>query len=153
MEYTVLVISDALEDFERMRSWFSGLNCRVKGIRSVVGAPAVIVQEQYAVIAVCIRENYSALFRLYEAIRTSKTNAATPLIILADYGIQATLSHNIRFSDTRIVGLSVTGEHITKIIKDILGIVDKKPEKAKESKEDADDENTEFASEKASDIY
>ena len=120
MNNTVLLISELLQDLNRMKDWFPD-NYRIKGVNSFSAVPNALRSEMPGLIVLRIR-SLEDFFRTYEMLRTSVSNADTPLIAIADIGLQTALAKNVSLKDTRIVGSSVTDDNMKKIILDFAGI-------------------------------
>lgn len=120
MNKTVLLISELLQDLNRMKDWFPD-DYRIKGVNSFSAVPNALRSEMPGLIVLRIR-GLEDFFHTYEMLRTSVSNADTPLIAIADIGLQTALAKNVSLKDTRIVGSSVTDENMKKIILDVAGI-------------------------------
>ncbi len=119
MNKTVLLISELLQDLNRMKDWFPD-NYRIKGVNSFSAVPNALRSELPGLIVLRIR-SLEDFFHTYEMLRTSVNNSDTPLIAIADIGLQTALAKNVSLKDTRVVGSSVTDENMQRIIKEIIG--------------------------------
>lgn len=119
MNKTVLLISELLQDLNRMKDWFPD-DYRIKGVNSFSAVPNALRSELPGLIVLRIR-SLEDFFHTYETLRTSVNNSDTPLIAIADIGLQTALAKNVSLKDTRVVGSSVTDENMKRIIKEIIG--------------------------------
>ena len=119
MEKTALLISDQLQDLNRMKNWFpKGIT--VKGINTFSAVPSALRSELPSLIIVRVRD-FGDFFSAYEAIRTTPV----PLIAIADIAIGDALKDNVLLKNTTLMGSSVTDGYMKKIISDEMGIHDK----------------------------
>ena len=118
MRKTILLISELLQDLNRMKNWFPD-DCTIKGINSYTAVPNALRSELPDVICLRIR-NPEDFFQVYEQLRTSVNFADTPVIAIADIGLQTNLVHNVALKGVRLLGSSVTDENMIKIAKETL---------------------------------
>lgn len=118
MKKTVLLISELLQELNRMKNWFPA-ECTVKGVNSYSTVPNALRSELPNIICLRIR-SLDDFFETYEHLRTSMNYADTPVIAIADIGVQADLVHNVSLKNVRIVGSSVTDENMIRIVNEIL---------------------------------
>ena len=122
METTALIISDQLQDLNRMKNWFpKGIT--VKGIITFSAVPSALRSELPSLIIVRIRD-FGDFFSAYEAIRTTPVTENVPLIAIADLAIGDALKDNVLLKNTTLMGSSVTDGYMKKIISDEMGIHD-----------------------------
>ena len=122
METTALIISDQLQDLNRMKNWFpKGIT--VKGINTFSAVPSALRSELPSLIIVRIRD-FGDFFSAYEAIRTTPVTENVPLIAIADIAIGDALKDNVLLKNTTLMGSSVTDGYMKKIISDEMGIHD-----------------------------
>ncbi|MBR4096471.1 MAG: hypothetical protein IKK42_04110 [Oscillospiraceae bacterium] len=120
METTALIISDQLQDLNRMKNWFpKGIT--VKGINTFSAVPSALRSELPSLIIVRIRD-FGDFFSAYEAIRTTPVTENVPLIAIADIAIGDALKDNVLLKNTTLMGSSVTDGYMKKIISDEMGI-------------------------------
>ena len=123
METTALIISDQLQDLNRMKNWFpKGIT--VKGINTFSAVPSALRSELPSLIIVRVRD-FGDFFSAYEAIRTTPVTENVPLIAIADIAIGDALKDNVLLKNTTLMGSSVTDGYMKKIISDEMGIHDK----------------------------
>ena len=123
METTALIISDQLQDLNRMKNWFpKGIT--VKGINTFSAVPSALRSELPSLIIVRVRD-FGDFFNAYEAIRTTPVTENVPLIAIADIAIGDALKDNVLLKNTTLMGSSVTDGYMKKIISDEMGIHDK----------------------------
>lgn len=120
MESTALIISDQLQDLNRMKNWFpKGIT--VKGINAFSAVPAALVNEKPSLIIIRLRE-FDDFFSAYETIRTTPVTENVPLIVIAEVAIGDALKENVILRNTTLMGSSVTDGYMLKIIGDEMGI-------------------------------
>lgn len=119
MTNTVLLVSELLQDLNRMKNWFPQ-GYRIKGVSSFTAVPTALRSELPEIVVLRIR-GLDDFFHTYELLRSSVNNSDTPLVAIADIPIQTALARNVTFRNTRIIGSSVTDENMVKIIGEILG--------------------------------
>ena len=120
METTALIISDQLQDLNRMKNWFpKGIT--VKGINTFSAVPSALRSELPSLIIVRVRD-FGDFFSAYEAIRTTPVTENVPLIAIADIAIGDALKDNVLLKNTTLMGSSVTDGYMKKIIGDEMGI-------------------------------
>ena len=120
METTALIISDQLQDLNRMKNWFpKGIT--VKGINTFSAVPSALRSELPSLIIVRVRD-FGDFFSAYEAIRTTPVTDNVPLIAIADIAIGDALKDNVLLKNTTLMGSSVTDGYMKKIIGDEMGI-------------------------------
>ncbi len=123
MEKTALIISDQLQDLNRMKNWFpKGIT--VKGVNAFSAVPAALRSELPSLIIIRVRE-FDDFFPAYEAIRTSPVTENVHLIAIADLAIGDALKENVALKETTLMGSSVTDGYMMKIIGDAMGIHNK----------------------------
>ncbi len=123
MEKTALIISDQLQDLNRMKNWFpKGIT--VKGINSFSAVPAALRSELPSLIIIRVHE-FDDFFPAYEAIRTTPVTESVPMIAIADLAIGDALKENVVLKDTTLMGRSVTDGYMMRIIGDAMGIHNK----------------------------
>ncbi len=120
MNKTVLLISELLQDLNRMKDWFPD-DYRIKGVNSYSAVPNALRSELPGIVLMRIRR-LDDFFGTYELLRTSAYNADTPIIAIADIGVQSALAKNVELRNARIIGSSVTDENMIKIVADVLGV-------------------------------
>ena len=120
MNKTVLLISELLQDLNRMKDWFPE-GYRIKGVNSYSAVPNALRSEFPGIVLMRIRR-LDDFFGTYELLRTSAYNADTPIIAIADIGVQSALAKNVELTNARIIGSSVTDENMIKIVADVLGV-------------------------------
>ena len=119
METTALLISDQLQDLNRMKNWFhKGIT--VKGLNAFSALPAALASEMPSLIIIRLRE-FDDFFRAYETIRTTPVAENVPLIVIAEVAIGDALKENVALKNTTLMGSSVTDGYMMKIIDDALG--------------------------------
>ncbi len=118
MTKTVLLVSELLQDLNRMKEWFPG-GWRVKGVNSFSAVPSALRSELPEIVVLRIR-GLEDFFRTYEVLRTSMNSAETPLVAISDIGLQSALAKNVELKNTRIVGSSVTDENMVKILAEVM---------------------------------
>ncbi|MBQ8612594.1 MAG: hypothetical protein IJ416_00050 [Ruminiclostridium sp.] len=118
MTKTVLLVSELLQDLNRMKEWFPG-GWRVKGVNSFSAVPSALRSELPEIVVLRIR-GLEDFFHTYEVLRTSMNSAETPLVAISDIGLQSALAKNVELKNTRIVGSSVTDENMMKILAEVL---------------------------------
>lgn len=122
METTALIISDQLQDLNRMKNWFpKGIT--VKGINAFSAIPNALRSELPSLIIVRVRD-FGDFFSAYEAIRTTPVTENAPLIAIADIAIGDALKDNVLLKNTTLMGSSVTDGYMKKIISDEMGVHD-----------------------------
>ncbi len=122
METTALIISDQLQDLNRMKNWFpKGIT--VKGINAFSAIPNALRSELPSLIIVRVRD-FGDFFSAYEAIRTTPVTEDAPLIAIADIAIGDALKDNVLLKNTTLMGSSVTDGYMKKIISDEMGVHD-----------------------------
>ena len=120
METTALIISDQLQDLNRMKNWFpKGIT--VKGINAFSAVPNALRSELPSLIIVRVRD-FGDFFSAYEAIRTTPVTEDAPLIAIADIAIGDALKDNVLLKNTTLMGSSVTDGYMKKIISDEMGV-------------------------------
>lgn len=124
MRKTVLLISELLQDLNRMKDWFPS-ECTIKGINSFTAVPNALRSELPDMICLRIR-NLEDFFQVYEQLRTSVNYADTPVVAIADIGLQADLAHNVSLKGVRVVGSSVTDGNMIKIVNETLKELEEK---------------------------
>ncbi len=122
METTALIISDQLQDLNRMKNWFPK-GVTVKGINAFSAVPNALKSELPSMIIVRIRD-FGDFFSAYEAIRTTPVTENVPLVAIADIAIGDALKDNVLLKNTTLMGSSVTDGYMKKIISDEMGIHD-----------------------------
>lgn len=123
MEKTALIISDQLQDLNRMKNWFPK-GIIVKGVNSFSAVPAALRSELPSLIIIRVRE-FDDFFPAYEAIRTTPVTESVPMIAIADLAIGDALKENVVLKDTTLMGSSVTDGYMMRIIGDAMGIHNK----------------------------
>ena len=120
METTALIISDQLQDLNRMKNWFpKGIT--VKGINTFSAVPTAIANEKPALIIIRLCE-FDDFFPAYEVIRTTPVTENVPLVVIAEVAIGDVLKENVILKNTTLMGSSVTDGYMMKIIGDAMGI-------------------------------
>ncbi len=119
MSKTVLLVSELLQDLNRMKDWFPE-KYRIKGVNSYSAVPNALRSELPEMIVLRIR-NLDDFFSTYETIRTSVHNKNTPIVAIAEIGLQTALVRNVELSNAKIIGSSVTDVNMIKIIREIMG--------------------------------
>lgn len=123
MEKTALLISDQLQDLNRMKNWFpKGIT--VKGVNAFSAVPAALRSELPSLIIIRVRE-FDDFFSAYEAIRTTPVTENVPMIAIADLAIGDALKENVDLKETTLMGSSVTDGYMMRIIGDAMGIHNK----------------------------
>ena len=123
MEITALIISNQLQDLNRMKNWFpKGIT--VKGINAFSAVPNALRSELPSLIIIRVRE-FEDFFNAYEAIRTLPVTEEVPLIAIADIAIGDALKENVVLKNTTLMGSSVTDGYMKKIIGDEMGMHDR----------------------------
>lgn len=123
MEKTALLISDQLQDLNRMKNWFpKGIT--VKGVNAFSAVPAALRSELPTLIIIRVRE-FDDFFSAYEAIRTTPVTENVPIIAIADLAIGDALKENVDLKGTTLMGSSVTDGYMMRIIGDAMGIHNK----------------------------
>jgi len=123
MEKTALLISDQLQDLNRMKNWFpKGIT--VKGVNAFSAVPAALRSELPTLIIIRVRE-FDDFFSAYEAIRTTSVTENVPIIAIADLAIGDALKENVDLKGTTLMGSSVTDGYMMRIIGDAMGIHNK----------------------------
>lgn len=123
MEKTALLISDQLQDLNRMKNWFpKGIT--VKGVNAFSAVPAALRSELPSLIIIRVRE-FEDFFSAYEAIRTTSVTENVPIIAIADLAIGDALKENVDLKETTLMGSSVTDGYMIRIISDAMGIHNK----------------------------
>ena len=123
MEKTALLISDQLQDLNRMKNWFpKGIT--VKGVNAFSAVPAALRSELPTLIIIRVRE-FDDFFSAYEAIRTTPVTENVPIIAIADLAIGDALKENVDLKETTLMGSSVTDGYMMRIIGDARGIHNK----------------------------
>ena len=123
MEKTALLISDQLQDLNRMKNWFpKGIT--VKGVNAFSAVPAALRSELPSLIIIRVRE-FDDFFSAYEAIRTTPVTENVPMIAIADLAIGDALKENVDLKGTTLMGSSVTDGYMMRIIGDAMGIHNK----------------------------
>lgn len=123
MEKTALLISDQLQDLNRMKNWFpKGIT--VKGVNAFSAVPAALRSELPTLIIIRVRE-FDDFFSAYEAIRTTSVTENVPIIAIADLAIGDALKENVDLKETTLMGSSVTDGYMMRIIGDAMGIHNK----------------------------
>ena len=123
MEKTALLISDQLQDLNRMKNWFpKGIT--VKGVNAFSAVPAALRSELPTLIIIRVRE-FDDFFSAYEAIRTTPVTENVPIIAIADLAIGDALKENVDLKETTLMGSSVTDGYMMRIIGDAMGIHNK----------------------------
>ncbi len=120
MTKTVLLVSELLQDLNRMKNWFPQ-GYRIKGVSSFTAVPTALRSELPEIMVLRIR-GLDDFFHTYELLRSSVNNSKTPLVAIADIPVQTALVHNVKLENTRIIGSSVTDENMVRIIAEILGV-------------------------------
>lgn len=118
MTKTVLLVSELLQDLNRMKDWFPA-GYRIKGVSSFTAVPTALRSELPEIVVLRIR-GLDDFFHTYELLRSSVNNSKTPLVAISDISVQTALAHNVKLQNTRIVGSSVTDENMVKIVAEIL---------------------------------
>ena len=124
METTALIISDQLQDLNRMKNWFPK-GVTVKGINGLTALSSALLSECPSLI-VMRTHGYDEFFTVYEAVRTTPQTENTPLILIAEVAIGDALKENVLLKNTTIMGSSVTDGYMMKIIGDTM-IAHRKP--------------------------
>lgn len=114
MNKTVLLVSELLQDLNRMKDWFPQ-GYRIKGINSYSAVANALRSELPGMVVMRIR-NLDEFFRAYEMIRTSVNNSETPIIAIADIALHSALVKNVTLKNARIIGSSVTDDNMRKIV-------------------------------------
>ena len=118
MEKTALLISDQLQDLNRMKNWFpKGIT--VKGVNAFSAVPAALRSELPTLIIIRVRE-FDDFFSAYEAIRTTPVTENVPIIAIADLAIGDALKENVDLK-REIIGLQAkleTYEQETRAMKE-----------------------------------
>ena len=123
MEKIALLISDQLQDLNRMKNWFpKGIT--VKGVNAFSAVPAALRSELPSLIIIRVRE-FEDFFSAYEAIRTTSVTENVPIIAIADLAIGDALKENVDLKETTLMGSSVTDGYMIRIISDAMGIHNK----------------------------
>ncbi len=123
MEKTALLISDQLQDLNRMKNWFpKGIT--VKGVNAFSAVPAALRSELPSLIIIRVRE-FDDFFPAYETIRTTPVTENVPMIAIADLAIGDALKENVDLKNTTLMGSSVTDGYMIRIIGDAMGIHNK----------------------------
>ncbi len=123
MKKTALLISDQLQDLNRMKNWFpKGIT--VKGVNAFSAVPAALRSELPSLIIIRVRE-FEDFFSAYEAIRTTSVTENVPIIAIADLAIGDALKENVDLKETTLMGSSVTDGYMIRIISDAMGIHNK----------------------------
>ena len=123
MEKTALLISDQLQDLNRMKNWFpKGIT--VKGVNAFSAVPAALRSELPTLIIIRVRE-FDDFFSAYEAIRTTSVTENVPIIAIADLAIGDALKENVDLKGTTLMGSSVTDGYMMRIIGGAMGIHNK----------------------------
>ena len=123
MEKTALLISDQLQDLNRMKNWFpKGIT--VKGVNAFSAVPAALRSELPILIIIRVR-GFDDFFFAYEAIRTTSVTENVPIIAIADLAIGDALKENVDLKGTTLMGSSVTDGYMMRIIGDAMGIHNK----------------------------
>ncbi len=118
MNKTVLLISELLQDLNRMKDWFP-VGYRIKGINSYSAVGNALRSELPGIIVLRIR-SLEDFFHTYEMVRTSVNNSETPIIAVADMKFHAALVKNVALKKTRVVGGSVTDDNMRKIVLEVI---------------------------------
>lgn len=118
MSNTVLLVSELLQDLNRMKDWFPP-GYRIKGVNSFSAVPNALRSELPKIVVLRIRV-LEDFFHTYEMLRTSVNNRETPLIAVADIPVQTALAKNVTLSNTKVIGSSVTDANMKKIIAETM---------------------------------
>ncbi len=120
METTALIISDQLQDLNRMKNWFPK-GVTVKGINTFSAVSGALRSELPSMIIIRVRD-FGDFFSAYEAIRTTPVTEDVPLIAIAEVAIGDALKENVILKNTTLMGSSVTDGYMMKIIGDEMKI-------------------------------
>ncbi len=118
MNKTVLLISELLQDLNQMKDWFP-VGYRIKGINSYSAVSNALRSELPNLIVMRIR-GVEDFFHTYQEIRTSINNSETPIIAIADMGLQSALVRNVALKNSRIIGSSATDENMRRIVLEVI---------------------------------
>lgn len=123
METIALIISDQLQDLNRMKNWFpKGIT--VKGINTFSAVSSALVSEKPSLIIMRVH-GFEDFFGAYEAIRTTPETENVPIIAIAELVIGDALKENVILKNTTLMGSSVTDGYMMKIISDEMKIHDR----------------------------
>lgn len=118
MNKTVLIVSELLQDLNRMKDWFPQ-GCKIKGASIFASVPAALRKEAPDLVLLRIR-NLEDFFLVYEAMRTSISTKETPIIAIANVVTRGTLRKNVILTNTTLKGESTKDSEMKRIIAETL---------------------------------
>ena len=118
MSKTVLIVSELLQDLNRMKDWFPA-GCTIKGASIFSAVPAALRKETPDLVVLRIR-SLEDFFLVYEAMRTSISTLETPMIALANVVTRSILKKNVELKNVIIKNDSTKDSELKKLIADML---------------------------------
>ena len=118
MNKTVLIVSELLQDLNRMKDWFPA-GCKIKGASIFASVPAALKKDSPDLVVLKIR-SLEDFFLVYESMRNSVNTKDTPLIAIANVVTRGTLRKNVILTNTTLKGESTRDSEMKSIIAGML---------------------------------